>query len=179
YVSDEQRKFAAGPQRLGDEGSEVAFHIPAIMKAGQRIRNRQLDTLGEPVAKKIGMALALDLGSDARQELVAVDRAHQVIINTHVEAAKQTRLVSRLDKYDDGQVPRPLKRADLRAEPQPIGALKRQADHEQIEIAFCQSDERCLTIAFSIGLIALGKNFQKTGRRTRMVIDQKDAPRTG
>ena len=94
----------------------------------------RLDAFLQAVAQVVGIALALDLRADARQQLVAVDGAHDVVVDAHVEAAQQARLVAGLDQHDDRQVARAVERARLRAQPQAVGPGQRQADDEQIEI---------------------------------------------
>ena len=100
------------------------------------IDDRGLDALFQPVAQVVGVALALDLRAHAGQQLVLIDRAHDVVVDAHVETAEKPRLVAGLDQHDDGQMPRTVGRSRLRAQPQAVGAREREADDEHIEVFF-------------------------------------------
>jgi hypothetical protein len=101
----------------------------------QRIDNGHLDRLLEPHAQVIGIALAFELSADASQQLIGVDRADDIIVDAHIEPSEQPRVVAGLDDAHDRQVPRAVKRPNLRAKPQAVGVLKAEADDHEVEIA--------------------------------------------
>ena len=51
------------------------------MQRRERVENSHLDRLLEPHAQMIGMALALDCGAHPRQQFVAVNRAHDIVVH--------------------------------------------------------------------------------------------------
>ena len=92
----------------------------------------------------VRVALALHLRAHARQQLVLIDGAHDVVVDAHVETAQQPRLVARLDQHDDRQMPGTVGRSRLRAQPQAVGAGQREADDEDIEVFFGERGHRRL-----------------------------------
>ena len=117
------------------------------------------------------MPLALDLRFDARQQFVSINRTHQIVVHTHIEAAQQPRLIAGLHQYDDGQVPRALEGAHLRAQSQSVGALQRQANDQQIKIAFRELGQCRMYVAFREGVISFREHLEQACGRARMVID--------
>jgi hypothetical protein len=145
------------------------------VQAGERIGDRELDALLEAGAQELAVPLALDLRPDPGQELVAVDRAHQIVVDAHIEAPQQTRFVAWFDQHDDRQVPCSLKGADLRTKPQPVGALQRQTDDKQIEAVVGKLQKGGLGVALCERVVCLRKNFQQSSGRAGMVVDEQNA----
>ena len=73
--------------------AEMAFHVAAIVQAGQRVGDRHLDRQLDVVAQPLGVALLADLGAHARQQFVLVDRPHQIVVDADLEPAHQARVV--------------------------------------------------------------------------------------
>ena len=156
-VGDQDRQGAAALQGFSHQCLEMAFHVAAVVQAGQSVGDGELDALLEAVAQEVGVALALDLGLDAREQLVALDRPDDVVVDAHVEAAQQARLVAGLDQNDDRQMPRAIERAHLRAQPQAVGVRQAQADDQQIEIVLGDLQQRLLRIALDDAVMDLGQ----------------------
>ena len=85
------------------------------MQPGERVQGGHLDALFEPYPQMVNIALALELGAHPRQQLVWVDRAHHVVVDPHVQAPEQRRIVARLGNDQDRQMACPVERANLRA----------------------------------------------------------------
>ena len=88
-----QRLAARG--RLLDQRAEVAFHVAAVVEAGERVGDRHLDRHLHVVAQPLGVALLADLGAHARQQLVLVDRPHQIVVDADLEPAHAAAYCSR------------------------------------------------------------------------------------
>ena len=99
---------------------EVAFHVAPVVETGQRIRDRHLDRVLHIVAQMIGVAPLADLGARARQQLVLVDRAQQIVVDADFEPAQQPRIVVGIGDRKDRQLAGALQRARLAAQPQTI-----------------------------------------------------------
>ena len=105
----------------------MAFHVAAVVEAGQRVGDRHLDRLLHVVAQPLGVALLADLGAHARQQLVLVDRPHQIVVDADLQPAHQPRVVLGLGDRQDRHVAGALERAHLAAQPQPVEVLQRRA----------------------------------------------------
>ena len=70
----------------------MALHVAAVVQAGERVGDRHLDRHLHVVAQPLGVALLAHLGAHARQQLVLVDRAHQIVVHADLEAAHQARV---------------------------------------------------------------------------------------
>ena len=140
-VEHEHRKRFAALRGILEQRLEVARHVPPIVQVGQRIEDRHLDRLLETRTKIVGVALPLDLSAHPGEQLVRIDRPHDIVIHPHVEAPEQTGIVARLNHDQDRQVPRPVERAHLRAQPQTVGMVEVEADDHQVEISVRQAQE--------------------------------------
>ena len=94
------------------------------MQPGERVENGHLDAVLEPHAQMIDITLALDLRARPCQQLIGVDRAHDIVVDPHIEAAQQPRIVSRLGEDKQRQMPCPVDGTDLRAQPQTVRKLE-------------------------------------------------------
>jgi len=90
----------------------------------------------------VRIPLTLDLRAHARQELVRIDQAHDIVVHAHIEAAEQTPLLALPDDNHDGQMPRAVERSHLRAEPQAISVLQAEAHDHEVEIAVGHLEQR-------------------------------------
>ena len=122
------------------------------------------------------MALALDLGAHARQHLVAVDRPHQVVVDAHVEAAQQARLVARLDQDDDRQMARALERAHLGAQPQAVRLRQAEADDQQVAAARRALQQRLPAGRARRHGMRPGQRLDHARGAARVILDDQDAP---
>jgi hypothetical protein len=68
----------------------------------------------------------------AGQQLVAIEGARQVGVDTHVERAHQAGILARLHDDDDRQLARAFERAHLAAQSQAVGRGQVQADDDEI-----------------------------------------------
>ena len=91
----------------------MTCHVAPVVQRGERIEDRHFDGFLEPGAQMIGVALALHLRAHAREQLVGVHRADDIVVDPHVETPQQTRVVAWLDDHHDRQMPRAIERADL------------------------------------------------------------------
>ena len=148
----------------GHERPKVAFHVAAIVKACQGVGDRRFDTLLETRPQVIRVALPLDLGANARQQLMPVDRPHDVIVYAHVQAAHQARIVAGLDQHDDRQVAGAIERADLAAETQAVGIGQAEAHDQQVEIVLSQLHQRGVDVALGESVVGLAQGLQQAGR---------------
>ena len=72
---------------------QMAFHVAAVVQAGQRVGDRHFDRVLHVVAQLVGVAPLADLGARARQQFVLVDRAQQIVVDADLEPAQQPRIV--------------------------------------------------------------------------------------
>ena len=166
-------------QRFFHQRAQVAFHIPAVVQAGQRIGHRSFDTLLQPVTQEIGITAAADLSAHTRQHFVTVDRTHQVIVDAKVESAQQARFGTGFNQHDDRCMPVLVEGADLRAQAQAIRTFEAEADHHQIELPGNQALQRHLRIGFQMGGMLLFKRLDHALPRTRMIIDNEQPAALG
>ena len=122
-VDEKDRQRLAAQRGIVEQRAEMARHVASVVQPGERVENRHLDAMFEPHAQMIDVALALDLGARPCQQLVGVDRAHDVVVDPHIEAPQQPRIVSRLDEDEHRQMARPVDGANLRAKPQTVRVL--------------------------------------------------------
>ena len=154
----------------------MAFHVAAVMQAGQRVGDRHLDGILHVVAQMVGVAALANLGARARQQFVLVDRAQQVIVDADLEPAQQPRIVVGVRNGQNRHLPGPLQRPRLAAQPQAVEILEAERDDQQIVIAVGGVEQRFRRIGFDIdGMLGAQHRRQPLiGRRP--VVDQKDAP---
>jgi hypothetical protein len=82
---------------LVEQRLQVAGHIAAIVQRAERIEDRHLDGLLETRPQMVGKALALHLRPHPRQQLIGINGAHDIVVDPHIEAAQQARIVAQLD----------------------------------------------------------------------------------
>jgi hypothetical protein len=131
----------------------VAGHIASVVQRRERVEDRHLDRLFEPSAQMIGVALALYLRAHARQQLVRVDRAHDIVVDPHIETTQQAGVVARLDDDHDRQMPGAIERANLGAEPQAVGMFEAEADDHEVEIAVGKTQQSPRGIRFALDMM--------------------------
>ena len=117
-VEHQHRDRLAARGRLLDQRRQMRFHVAAVEQAGERVGDRHLDRHLHVVAQPLGVALLLDLRAHARQHLVLVDRADQVVVDADLEPAHQPRIVVGFGDGEDRHVAGALERADLAAQAQ-------------------------------------------------------------
>ena len=104
-VDEKDRQRLAALRRIIEQGGEMARQIAAVMQSGERIENGHLDAVLEPHAQMIDITLALDLRARPCQQLICIDRAHDIVVDPHIEAAQQPRVVSGLGEDKQRQMP--------------------------------------------------------------------------
>ena len=120
--------------------AELAFHIAAVIEAGQRIGDRHLDRGLDIVAELLGIAAAADLRIDAGEKFLAVDRADQIVVHAHVEGAHEALVVVGIDDDQDGRLAGMLERLELRAQPQAVDILHVEIDDDEFDSASLAGD---------------------------------------
>ena len=153
----------------------MAGHIAAVVERRERVENGHFDRLLEPHAQIVGVALALDLGAHARQQLVGIDRADDIVVDAHIEAPEQLGVVAGLDDDHDRQMPRAVERANLRAQPQAVGIVEAQAYDHQIEIAVGQPQQSAGRIGLALDVMFLLERVDDALGGTIAVLDQQNA----
>ncbi len=175
-VEHHQRQRLAARRRLFRQRHQMAFHVAAVVQAGERVGDRHFDRVLHIVAQVIGVAPAADLGARARQEFVLVDRAQQIVVDADLEAAQQPRIVVGIRDRQDRHLAGALQRARLAAQPQAIEILQPQRHDQEIVVALGGVKQRLGRIGFHIHAM-LGAEHRSQpliGRGT--VIDQEDPP---
>ena len=77
--------------RLVEHQRQVAVEIAAVVEAGQLVGDGQRQRVGDALAQLGGVAMPPDLRADAGQQLVALDRAHDEVVDAEIEAAHDPR----------------------------------------------------------------------------------------
>ena len=81
------------------------LHVTAVVEPCQRIRHRHLNAVLNVLAQAFPCSASrLSCVKHPRQQLVLVNRAHEIVVHAHVEPAQETRVVVRLDDDQDRQV---------------------------------------------------------------------------
>ena len=154
-VEQQHRQRLAALRGLLEQRLQVACHIAAVVERRQRVENGHFDRFFEPRPQIVGVTLALDLGAHPRHQLVGIDRAHDIVVDAHIEAPEQLGVVARLDDDHDRQMPRAVERAHLRAQSQAVGLLEAEADDQQVEIAVGKLQQGAGHIGFALDLMLL------------------------
>ena len=154
----------------------MGLHVAAIVQARERVRHGELDALVQAVAQVVGMALALDLRAHAGEQLVAIDRAGQIVVHAHVESAQQARFLARLHDDDDGQVAGALQRAHLAAQAQAVGRCQVQADDEEIAGPVAEAHERRRQFGLDLHLMRFAEHRDHALGHALVVLHQQNAP---
>ena len=84
--------------------------------------------------------MAADLGGDAGQQFLPVDRPDQIVVDAHVEGAQQALVVVRIDDDEDRRLPRRLDRFQLRADAQPVDPFHVEVDDDEFEAALRRAE---------------------------------------
>ena len=153
----------------------MAFHVAAIVQAGQRVRDRHLDRVLHVVAQMIGVAALADLGAGARQQLVLVDRPQQIVVDADLEPAQQPRIVVGVGDREDRHLPRALQRARLAAQPQAVEIFEAERDDQQVVIAFGGVEQRLRRIGLDVDGVLGAQHRRQPLVGRRPVVDQQDA----
>ena len=131
----------------------MRLKIAAIVEAGQRIDHRQFDRRLNIKAQTVGVALAPNLGAHARQHLVAVDGAQQIIIHAQIEAAQDALAVFDIGQHQQGRMAGAFNRAKLSAQAQAVEIGEIQADEGDLVIGLGGAKKRLFRVGFDIDLI--------------------------
>ena len=153
----------------------MAFHVAAVEQPGQRVGDRHLDRHLHIVAQPLGIALLLDLRAHARQHLVPVDRADQIVVDADFQPAHQPRVVVGFGDRQDRHVAGALERAHLAAQPQAVEILQAERHDQQVVIALGGMKQRLARIGLDVDRV-LGRQHRDDALiRARPVIDDQDA----
>src|SRR5690554_6219949 len=98
----------------------MTIQITSVVQPRQAISHSHLDGLGQTGAQSIIVALAPNLSIQARNQLLLVDRAHQIVIDAQLKAANKSLVLSLISYENDRNEPRTIKSPQLRAEAQRI-----------------------------------------------------------
>ena len=105
--------------------------------------------------------MAADLRRHARQQLLPVNGADEVVVHAHVEGAQQPLVVIGIDEDEDRGLPRRLDRLQLRADSQAVHAVEVEIDDDQVEASLRGTE--CLE-----GLLRLGHQRHLMPRRQQV-----------
>ena len=106
----------------------------------------------------VGIAALADLGARARQQLVLVDRAQQIVVDADLEPAQQPRVVVGIGDGQDRHVAGALQRARLAAQPQAVEIVEAERDDQKVVIAFGGVKQRFRRIGFDVDVMFGGEN---------------------
>ena len=169
------RERLAAQRGLFGQGRQMAFHVAAIMQAGQRVRDRHLDRVLHIVAQMIGVAALADLGAGARQQFVAVDRTGEIVVDADLEAAQQPRIVVGIGDGEDRQLPRAFQRARLAAQPKPVEILQTERDDQEVVTALGGVEQRFGRIGLDVDGMLGAQHLRQPLIGRSPVVDQQDA----
>ena len=94
-VEDEQANLPVAGVGPGHQALEMGLQIAAVVEAGQRIGDRELDGAGHDFLQLLGRAAPAQLGAHPGAELGHLDGPDDVVVHAEVERAQQVRCVSR------------------------------------------------------------------------------------
>ena len=154
----------------------MAFHVAAVMQAGERVGDRHLDRVLHVVAQMIGVAALPDLGARPRQQFVLVDGTQQIVVDADLEPAQQPRIVVGVRDRQDRHLPRALQRARLAAQPQAVEIVEAERDDQQVVIAFGGVEQRLPRIGLDVDMVLGAQHRRQPLIGGRPVVDQQDAP---
>jgi len=129
------------------------------------------------LAQAVVAALAADLRQAAGNQLVRIDRPHQVVRHAEVERTHDDVVVALLGDEQDRQEARAFQRAQLRAEAERVVVLEIGVDDDQLEIALGRLEERGLRIGHAGDV---GDRLQRAGDallRGAAPVDEEDVAR--
>ena len=139
---------------------QMREHIAAVVQPGQLVGQGQRQAAPVIRPQPFLQALAADLGAHPRQQLVAVDRADQIIVGAEVEPLGQPRQLAVIGHQQDRQVAPALVGAQLRDQPQRIAVGQRQADDRQLDAV----GEQRLRLGAATRPAAIGRRPAPTSR---------------
>ena len=125
---------------------------------------------------RAGVALAADLGAHARQQLVLVDRAHQIVVHADLEPAQQPRIVLGLGDHQDRHAAGAVERAHLAAQPQPVEVLQSERDDQALVVGLRRMEQRFLRVRLDVDGVLGGENAGDALVGGLAVVDQQHAP---
>ena len=144
----------------------MRFHVAAIEQPGQPVGDRHLDRRLHVVAQPLGVALLLDLRPHARQHLVLVDRAHQIVVDADFQPAHQPRVVVGFGNRKDRHIAGALERADLAAQPQAVEILQPERHDDQVVVALGGAEQRFVRISLDVDDVFGRQRRRRCARRT-------------
>ena len=116
-----------------DQLFEMREDVAAVVEPGQLVGQRQRQAAAVVLAQPVLQPLAADLGAHPRQQLVAVDRADQIVVGAEIEPLGQPRQLAVVGEQQDRQLARCLVRAPLRDQAQRVAVGHRQAGDDQLD----------------------------------------------
>jgi hypothetical protein len=122
-------------RRFAEDRAEMAVEIAPIVQAGQVVGDRELHRGLERAAQGLREAPPPHLRAHPGDQLVAVDRTQQVVVDAEVEAAGDAGPLVHLADHDQRHVAGPLQRAELTAQAQTVESFEVEADQGEIEPA--------------------------------------------
>ncbi len=153
---------------------EVHGHEAAVVQAGQTVGDGHLHGLLHGVAQAIGIVLAANLGGDAGLEFLAVDRADEVVVDAHVEAAHQAGAVVRFGEEQDRQHTGAFDRAQLGDQAQAVEVGEAERDDDEIEVALGGAEQRLLGIGLDGEGVDVAEPGLKALERGAAIVDDQD-----
>jgi hypothetical protein len=130
-VDHHHREDAGGLAGAVHDARHVLRGVAAVVDAGQRVDHRHLEPVAHVRAQPVGVALASELGADAGDQFVHVERRLDVVRRAEVEPLGGGLHVAVADDEDDRRLagfrPRPQRRDEAEA----VAALDESLVHDE------------------------------------------------
>ena len=116
---------------------------------------------------------ATNLRVGARQQLLAIDRAHQIIVHAHVESLDHAAVIVGIDDDQDRHLPGSLQRPQLRAQSQAVIAVEIEIDEDELVILVRRHEHCLLRIVDAIELMAAEQRHLDAVMQQAAIVDQE------
>ena len=177
-VERQQRQALAAIRRLFDQLQQLGFEVAAVVEAGERVGDGHLHRGAHGEAQLLGIAVAADLGGDAGQQFLPVDRTDQVIVDAHVERPQQALVVIGIDKDQDRRLAGRFHRLELRADAQAVDALEVEVDDDQVIATLRRTEglEGLLRLGHQGHLVLRRQQVADALARRLAIVEDENAP---
>ena len=134
-VEHQDRDLFRGNAEPLDDAPEIGGEITPIVHPCQAVRHRGIDALPVIGAQPFLVSLAANLGLGPRDQLVLVDGTDEIIVDAELHRLGQPRLVTVLDRQQDGAMSGFPSRAQLRTQAQ-CAVIIDVVNQNEVEIPF-------------------------------------------